>query len=66
VSLGDGISVATFLFLVFNFIMQGKGIGKVHKLVNDRATKQDDRIEQLTDALGRSNTAVPPRPHGYA
>jgi hypothetical protein len=64
-SVGDGISVATFLFLVFNF-MQGKGnrsrIGEVHELVNDRATKQDNRIEQLTDALGGSDTAVPPRP----
>jgi hypothetical protein len=67
VSLGDGISVATFLFLLFNF-MQGKGnrsrIGEVHELVNDRASKQDDRIEQLTDALSDSDTAVPARPNG--
>jgi hypothetical protein len=65
VSLGDGISLATFLFLLFN-VIQGKGnrnrIGEVHELVNDRATKQDDRIDQLTDALSDSDTAIPDRP----
>jgi hypothetical protein len=65
VSLGDGISFATFLILLFNF-MQGKGnrsrIDDVHMLVNDRATKQDNRIDQLTDALNDSDTAVPDRP----
>lgn len=67
-SLGDGISLATFLFLLFN-VIQGNGnrnrIGEVHELVNDRASKQDDRIDQLTDALQDSDTEVPDRPAAH-
>jgi hypothetical protein len=67
VSTGDGISLATLIILLFNYL-QGKGnrakIGEVHELVNDRATRQDDRIDQLTDALQDSDTAVPDRPNG--
>jgi hypothetical protein len=67
VSTGDGISLATLIILLFNYL-QGKGnrtkIGEVHELVNDRASKQDDRIEQLTDALDDSHTPVPARPNG--
>lgn len=64
-SVGDGIGLATLLVLVFNYL-QGHGnrekIGEVHELVNDRATKQDNRITQLTHSLEGSDTAVPDRP----
>jgi hypothetical protein len=74
VSIGDGISLATLIILLFNYL-QGKGnrsriestndqVGEVHQLVNARSDKQDKRIDQLTDALDQSDTAVPDRPNG--
>lgn len=64
-STGDGISLATLIILLFNYL-QGKGnrakIGEVHDLVDGRATKQENRIDQLTTALSTSDTDIPPQP----
>jgi len=37
-----------------------KNVKEVHDLVNNRSDRQDQRIEQLTDALNDSDTEVPP------
>jgi hypothetical protein len=66
-SVGDGIGLATLLVLLFNYLQgrsNGGKIEQVHGLVNDRASKQDTRIEQLTHSLEGSDTPVPARPNG--
>lgn len=59
--LGGLGSMGAVILLVFT----KRGVSQVHELVNDRATKQDRRIDQLTDTLVASDTDVPPRhPNG--
>ena len=60
-------AVGGFVTLIVNLKQGRKNGGKiddVHLLVNDRATKQDKRIEQLGNALTESGTAVPPKLNG--
>jgi hypothetical protein len=61
-------TLGAFVTLIYNLKQARRNhdeIVRVHQLVNDRATKQDNRIDQLTQSLQTSDTAVPPRKNGY-
>jgi len=61
----DWIGVGTLLVLVFNSFQVKRvktDTKQVHTLVNDRSTKQDQRIEQLVSTIESSNKDVPKHP----
>jgi hypothetical protein len=56
------VALALIAYNTYRTERNGKETAKVHTLVNEHATVQDERIDQLAGKLQASGVTVPDRP----